>query len=309
MQDRILVIGGAQMDFTMHVRNLPAAGESTIEEGRFGYAAGGSGALAALAIRRLGGDAVFAGRVGADVHGSRLLRLYADTGLDTSYVQTDRRYPTGMRILIQEDNGNSRSVFYPGANGNVVAGDAERAIENASPTALYLQADLAPDTLIAASRAAEDAGIPLCVDTCGITQGFPLSALCAPTIFAIDDKDTYALTGTFPIGSDSCLKAVVELEKKIKAKYYLIKLGERGIFIYDGRYCHMVPGVGVRMPEGKSLCEAITAAIFLEYRKNGGDIQAACRFGLSLNALLLKNSADPAYFPTTEEIRSFMERH
>ena len=154
MQDRILVIGGAQMDFTMHVRNLPAAGESTIEEGRFGYAAGGSGALAALAIRRLGGDAVFAGRVGADVHGSRLLRLYADTGLDTSYVQTDRRYPTGMRILIQEDNGNSRSVFYPGANGNVVAGDAERAIENASPTALYLQADLAPDTLIAASRRA-----------------------------------------------------------------------------------------------------------------------------------------------------------
>ncbi len=308
MQDRILVIGGAQMDFTMHVRKLPAAGESTIEEGRFGYAAGGSGALAALAIRRLGGDAVFAGRVGADVHGSRLLRLYADAGLDTNYVQTDRRYPTGMRILMQEDNGNSRSIFYPGANGNIVAGDAERAIVNAAPTALYLQADLAPDTLIAASRAAEDAGIPLCVDTGGITQGFPLSALSTPTIFAIDDKDTYALTGTFPIGSDSCLKAVVELEKKIKAKYYLIKLGERGIFIYDGRYCHMVPGFGVRLPEGKSLCESITAAVFLAYRQ-GNDIKDACRFGLSLNALLLKNGADPTYFPTVDEIRSFMERH
>ena len=75
MRDKILVIGGASMDFTMQVRKLPAAGESTTEDNRFGYAAGGSGARAALTLARLGGNAVFVGRVGSDVHGNRLLRV------------------------------------------------------------------------------------------------------------------------------------------------------------------------------------------------------------------------------------------
>ncbi len=309
MRDKILVLGGASMDFTMHVRKLPAAGESTTEENRFGYAAGGSGALAALTVARLGGRAVYVGRVGSDVHGNRLLRVYEDAGLDTSCITVDRRLPTAMRVIMQEDNGNSRAVCYPGANAGVGAGEIERAIENANPTAIYLQMDLPMDALIGASRMGESYGIPICADAGGISPDFPIASLAPFEIFAADDKEMQLLTGTFPIGTDSCLKAAVELEKKVKARYYLIKLGERGIFIYDGRYCHMIPGFGVRMPEGKALCEAITAAILLEYKNNEGNIQAACRFGLALNALLLKNSADPAYYPSAEEIRAFAEKH
>lgn len=308
MRDKILVIGGASMDFTMQVRKLPAAGESTTEDNRFGYAAGGSGALAALTLARLGGNAVFVGRVGSDVHGNRLLRVYSDAGLDTTCVTVDRRFPTAMRVIMQEDNGNSRAVCYPGANAGIGAAEIERAIENSNPHAIYMQLDLPMDALIGASRMAESYNIPLYGDAGGISPDFPVSSLAPFEVFAADDKEMQLLTGTFPIGTDSCLKAAVELEKKIKAKYYLIKLGERGIFIYDGRYCHMIPGFGVRMPEGKSLCEAITAAILLEYRA-GGNIQAACRFGLGLNALLLKNAADPAYYPSAEEIRAFAEKH
>ena len=157
------------------------------------------------------------------------------------------------------------------------------------------------------SRLADRYEIPLCVEAGG--ADLPLSSLGEAEILCLDNKEAYALTGTFPVGSDSCLKAAVELEKKIRARHYLIRLGDRGIFTYDGRYCHMVPGCGVRIPEGTPLCDSLTAALLLEYLQNDGDIMAACRFGLALNALLFKNSADPAYFPTAAEVRSFAEQH
>ncbi len=303
MQDNILVLGNATMDFTMQVRKMPAAGESTVEDNRFGYAAGGSGALAALTVARLGQTAVFAGRVGDDVHGARLLHLYQEAGVDTSCMTLDRRFPTAMRVVIEEDNGSSRAMFHPGAGGNMVAQEAERAIAACRPSAIYLPFDIADDVIIAVSRAAESQGIPVFADAKGMGDHFPCSALGGFEIFVASAQEAQMLTGTLPIGSDSCLKATVALEKKIKAKYYILKLGDRGIFVYDGRYCHMVPGMTVRGAEGRSMNEAVGVALCIEYCLCD-DIQAACRFGIALNALLQKNSTDKNYFPTANEVRA-----
>ena len=48
MGKRILVVGATNMDFTMEMRSLPAAGECLTDEGRYRYTAGGAGALAAM---------------------------------------------------------------------------------------------------------------------------------------------------------------------------------------------------------------------------------------------------------------------
>lgn len=309
MREKVLIIGAANMDFTMQVRSLPAAGETVTEESRFGYAAGGNGAAAAMAVLRLGGDPVYVAKVGADVHGHRLLRLYAEAGMDIAHVAVDGRNPTGMRVIMKEDNGDSRVVVYPGANANLLSSEAERAVADANPGAVFLQMELPADILIGTARMAEGRGIPLFLDSAGLDPAFPFASLPSLEVFFIDDKDTLALTGIMPIGSDSCLKAAVELEKRVKARHYLIKLGERGIFAYDGRYCHMILSSGLRISEHRPICDAACAAILLEYRRTGGDVQAACRFGLSLNTLLVKNEADASYFPTEEEVRAFSEKH
>lgn len=307
MGKRILVVGAANMDFTIELRTLPAAGESVTEERAYRYTAGGAGALAAMAITRLGGEALFAARLGGDVHGDRLLHLYAEAGMDTRFISVDRREPSGLRVIMREENGNSRTVYYPGANAGLLLSDVERAILDGSPDAVYLQTELSPEIFSGVYRLAERYEIPLCVDVGGSKASF--APVREAEILCVGNKEAYELTGIFPVGSDSCLKAAVELEKRVRARHYLLRLGDRGMFAYDGRYCHMVPGCGVRIPEGTPLCDSLTAAVLLEYLQNGGDIMAACRFGLSLNALLFKNSADPAYFPGAEEIRAFADRH
>lgn len=307
MGRRILTVGAATMDFTMELHALPAAGESVQEGGRYRYTAGGAGAGAALAITRLGGRAVYAGRLGNDIHGDRLFHLYTEAGMDTRFIGVDQRAPTGMRVIMREENGNSRTVTYPGANAAFLTADAERAMQEVEPAAIYLPTDLPQDVFAGVSRLATRYAIPLCADI--TTPDAPLEALGRTELLCLDSKAAHALTGTYPAGSDSCLKAAVELEKRVSARYYLIRLGDRGIFTYDGRYCHMVPGPGVRIPEGAPLCDSLTAALLLAYLQNGGDVMEACRFGLALHALLYKNSADPAYFPTAEEVCTFAGRH
>lgn len=308
MGEKILVIGAANMDFTMQVRSMPAAGETVTEESRFHYAAGGGGAAAAMALLQLGGEPVYVAKVGADVHGHRLLRLYAEAGLDITHVAVDGRNPTGMRVIIKEDNGDSRVVVYPGANAKLLSSDVEKAVAAAEPNGIFLQTDLQPDVLLGAARMAEERGVPFFLDTTGMTEDFPFSTLPSAEIVLIDDKDTEALTGIKPIGADSCLKAAVALEKKIKAHHYLIKLSERGIYAYDGRYCHLILAHGLRAGEGKTMADAASVAILLEYCRCG-DVQAACRFGLSLNTLLIKNQQDATYFPKEEEVRAFSEKY
>lgn len=308
MRDKVLVVGAADMDLTLQMQALPRAGEDAVEEGRFAYSAGGGGSIAALALTRLGMDVLYAARVGNDHHGSRLLQLYREAGMDVRYVAVDPRAATGLRVAIREDNGNCRTVYYPGANSRILLADVETAIMNAAPALIYLPTELSSELLAGVTRLAAAAGIPTVVEAGGCHEDMPLSVLTPAEILCIDDKDTFRLVGTYPAGSDSCLKAAVELEKRVRSRYYVIKLAERGLFVYDGRYCHMLSSYSLRAGGGQHLSDSLSAALAAEYLR-GGDIQAAARYALAFSALLQKNGTDPHYFPQDDEIRRLAAQH
>ncbi len=309
MQERILVIGSADMELLLPSRALPRAGESSEEEGRYAYSAGGIGTVAALALSDLGAKGALCARLGNDSHGAALSRLYHNAGLEAQGVTIDSRSATGLRVTVEEDNGDSRVIYYPGANRNLQLIDIDRALSSIQPEAVYLCADIPAEALAGACRLAASRGIPVFLDGTGIDPDAPLSSLAGVEFFCAEDKEIEALTGTFPAGTDSCLKAVVTLEKRLRARYYLIKLGERGLFLYDGRYCHMIPGHGMRMGADATISEMAFPGAVLEYLRAGRDPLTACRFGMALNALLHKNAADRNYFPTIDEIRDFATRH
>ena len=308
MQEKLLVVGAADMNLTLPMRAMPPLGAAVTEDGKPRYSAGGGGASAALALARLGASPILVSRLGSDVHGQRLLRLYRDAGVDARFVSVDRSAPTGFRTLLREAGGEGRELYYPGANRDLSATGVEQAIASCAPTGICLPMELAPDILLSVSRLAASYALPLFLEAGGIAPDLPLSSLSRAEVFCPDDKETYAITGTYPVGSDSCLKAAVELEKRVKARYYVIRLAERGLFLYDGRYCHMVPAFGVRLPEGEPLAPALTAVLALAYVRGGGDILAACRYALGYNALLVKNAAIPNYFPTDDEISAFVQK-
>ena len=306
-QPTVLCVGAADMDLLLSMRAMPAPGTEAVEDNRFDYAAGGGAAEAALTIARLGGRAALCARVGADIHGRRLLHLYEDSGVDVRGVTPDRRAPTGFRTILREDSGARRALVYPGANLNLSTADAERAAADIRPDAAYLQVDGVPDAAIGASRLFAADGLPVFLDACRATESALLSSFARAEVFLTDADCAYRLTGTRPAGSDSCLKASMALEKTARARYYVTYIGDRGFHIYDGRYCHMVSGYG-RMTASEPPEGGLCAALILRYLE-GGDILAACRFALGFAELMKSNRADPGYFPTAADIDAYIDRN
>jgi ribokinase len=85
---RITVVGSANVDLVARCERLPRAGE-TITSRRLERFPGGKGANQAVAAARLGADARFVGRIGAD---ALVLRSLQREGVDTSaaYARRER---------------------------------------------------------------------------------------------------------------------------------------------------------------------------------------------------------------------------
>jgi len=111
---RVLVIGSANMDFTVAVPRLPAEGE-TVTGGSFYVSHGGKGANQAVAARRLGGDVRFVGCVGQDPQGDRVVEQLAAEGIPTDgVIRTEAA--TGVALITVDREGRNQIAVASGAN-------------------------------------------------------------------------------------------------------------------------------------------------------------------------------------------------
>jgi uncharacterized protein (TIGR00297 family) len=148
MSKKILIIGSANIDFSMNMYKLPEAGETLIDDGGVAYVPGGKGANAAIAFKRLGADCTFCTKLGADVHGQKLYNYYKEQGLDTSHIKVDHDNPTGLAVVMREGDGTNRIVVYPGANGHITNDNIIEAFE-CNPDAVYLGFEIPFATVLA----------------------------------------------------------------------------------------------------------------------------------------------------------------
>ena len=130
----------------------------------------------------------------------------------------------------------------------------------------------------------------------------------AEAILAADcATETETYTGIRPIGSDSSLRAALELYKRVKCKYIVIKQGERGSFVYDGKKYYMIPAEPVmRVVDTTAAGDTFTAAMTLEYLRTG-DIIAAVRYATAAAAITVTRSGASVSIPTAKEVAEFIK--
>src|SRR3990172_2967499 len=111
---RVLVIGSANMDYTVSVPHLPAEGE-TVPGGSVYVSHGGKGANQAVAARRLGGDVRFVGCVGQDPQGDQVVEQLAAEGIPTDgVIRTEAA--TGVALITVDREGRNQIAVASGAN-------------------------------------------------------------------------------------------------------------------------------------------------------------------------------------------------
>ena len=302
---KILVIGSANIDLSMNMFKVPEPGETLIDDGGVAYVPGGKGANAALAFKKLGAEAVLSAKLGADMHGQKLFNYYKEMGLDVSHVKVDHDSPTGLAVVMREADGANRIVVYPGANSRLTKENIIDAFAS-EPDALYLGFEIPFNVAIAAAKIAATRNIPIFVDAAPANKDYPLENLPMLEVFSPNEVETETYTGIRPVGSDSALRACLALYRRVKAKYIVIKLGDRGAYIYDGRHCFIVPAIRLGKPVDTTAAgDAFTAALTLEYL-NGSGIRNAVKFGVAAGAITVTRQGASSSIPTEAEVRALI---
>ena len=304
MKPRILTVSSANMDFVMNVTRIPQAGETSIEE-HYDYIPGGKGSNSAVAFSRLGADSVFCCRLGDDINGAKLKNFYNDQGIDTRFIGLDKNEHTGLAVIMVEQNGMNRIVVYPGANSALMTEQIEEAFM-CYPDAVFIQFEIPFAAAVAATTFAEKQGIPVFVDAGPASSALSLRKLKNVEIFSPNETETYTYTGIMPTDVEKCLKACMALEQMVDAKYYVLKLGGRGAFLYDRRYYKLFSSFDIDVVDTTAAGDAFTAALSLEYLRSK-DIRRACVYANLVGSLTVSKKGASPSIPTTEEIRRFID--
>ena len=110
---RIVVLGSAVLDHRLWVDEWPPAAGRTPASG-YAEDLGGQGAVAAAAIARLGGTAVFAGPRGEDSAGARVAAFLEAYGVDARCMKTFPAGKTAVSSVLIVPGGERFIVAYPG---------------------------------------------------------------------------------------------------------------------------------------------------------------------------------------------------
>ena len=112
---RVLVVGSANVDFTLALPRLPQPGE-TVTNGALLINHGGKGANQAVAARRLGAEVRLIGCVGADDSGRSVRAALGAEGIDTAGLITTDGAATGTALILVDRDGRNQIGVAPGAN-------------------------------------------------------------------------------------------------------------------------------------------------------------------------------------------------
>ena len=306
MKARILVIGSSNIDFVCRVERVPLQGETLMSDGTYAFVPGGKGANTAVAAARLGADVVFCTRVGDDSYGEQLVEKYKGEGIDTRFVSLDRGARTGLAVIMVEESGHNRIVVYPGANMNLDAEDVDSAFTT-YPDALVTQFEIDREAVIAATKLAEKKGAKVFLDAGAATTDFPLERLGRLEVISPNETETRILTGITPNSSANCLRACVELMNRVSCKHVVLKLGDRGCFVYDGTHCHHLAPLDVGTAVDTTAAgDAFTAALAVRYMQNGGDILDACEFANAVGGYVVTKAGAMPSLPTIKDLKDFL---
>ena len=294
---RAAVVGSINMDLILNMKKVPEVGENVLGTD-YGYANGGKGANQATALAKLGAKVKMVGKVADDTNGNKLLENLKDNNIDISGISTDGSQ-TGLAAIIIDGDGRNRIVVYEGANSEI---DPQKAVSDMGTDIdlLLLQFETNENVVISCVNHAVKNGITTVID-CGPAKNFALEKMQGATILSPNESETKALTGIFPDNQENILKASKILKERSKAKFIVLKLGERGCSLWNGKELKLFPPYKSNVVDTTAAGDCFTSALAFEYIRSG-DIEKACDFGNKAGSIAVSRMGAQSSMPTIKEI-------
>lgn len=294
------VMGSINMDLILNMKNVPEVGENVLGTS-YGYANGGKGANQAVGLARLGAQTKLIGKIADDSNGHKLIENLIKNKVDISDISLTGTQ-TGLAAIIIDGEGRNRIVVYEGANAEIKADETANCI-NDGLDLLLVQFETNEDAVIKCINRAIEKKITTVID-CGPAKDFALEKMQGATIITPNESETKALTGILPENEETILEASKILKSRSKAEFVVLKLGERGCSVWDGKELRMMPAYPCKVVDTTAAGDCFTAAMALEFVRSG-NIYAACDMGNKAGSIAVSRMGADASMPTTEELLKF----
>ncbi len=304
VKKRVLLIGGACTELSMQVREFANGGCEVREPLAYQILPGGAVALGAVAISRLGGEAILCSAVGDDEYGKELCAFFGDLGMDTRFIKTVKGEKTALDVTAEDGSGVRRVYKSTAMLGAIDAELVEDAFTT-EPDAVYISLDIPVEAAVRAAELAREKKIPSFFDGQRMSPDFPIEQLGVIDLVALSPEMTEHFTGISPRDANSNLHAAVELHKRLRSKTYLFKYGVGGAFCYKGNFSYYVPYIE---EADTRYSELIVPAMIVENLRSGKSVRAV-RYASTVIAVASKKGGIPILnVPTeTEVLRYILE--
>ncbi len=234
---------------------------------------GGAESNVAIGVRRLGGEAAWIGRVGADELGELVLRTLRAEQVDVSHAVVDEEAATSLMLKEQRTATTSRVTYYrrQGPGARLVPQDVDPAVV-AQAGALHLTgitlalSDSACATAFGAARAAHVAGVPVSLDVNYRASLWPADRArdAIETLLPLVDHCFVGHGEAVALGFDGSPADVGRTIRAFGPRTVVVKLGHRGALAVDDSVLQEVPAVSVPAVDPVGAGDAFAAGYLAE---------------------------------------------
>ncbi len=238
--DRVVVVGGANVDLIIQTPTLPERGE-TVQGDAVQTAFGGKGANQALAAKRAGAEVAFVGKLGEDNYGNDLARFMRQQQIDMSGTRRSPDLPSGVALITVDRRGQNQITVATGANGALSPDD----LDGLTPLfeqsqVLVTQLENPLPTIEVALKQAKSAGLTTILNPAPARK---LPARMARLIdyFIPNEVEATFLSGQTVRTPRQAGRAALQLQQS-GYRHVIITLGHQGlVYVHEGAPVHM-PG-------------------------------------------------------------------
>ncbi|MGM0874738.1 MAG: carbohydrate kinase family protein [Bacillota bacterium] len=271
MSSSIICIGELLIDFFCTDVDI-----DLIDGQKFEKQAGGAPANVCATIVKLGGSALFCGKVGNDPFGHYLRKTLDGLNVDTSMIVLDNEHPTTLAFVSLKANGERDFVFNRGADAFLTEEDLDKnklkefaILHFGSATALL--DDPFQSTYLNTMRTAKEAGKFISFDPnfrkdlwAGRIQTFVdlvKEGIALADFVKVSDDELKIITGM-----NDVTKGISSLHK-LGARVVAVTLGKEGTVISNGQNIEIVPSIKVDSIDSTGAGDAFVGATLFQLSK------------------------------------------
>ncbi|MDQ6842872.1 MAG: ribokinase [Bacteroidota bacterium] len=304
MKPKILVIGSANTDMVIKAEHLPQPGE-TILGGTFFMNPGGKGANQAVAAARLNGSVIFIGKTGNDIFGRQSIELFEEEGINTKYMVSDPKHPSGVALIAVDKHGENCIVVASGANATLVPADLQKAedeIKNAAIVLMQLEVPVETVEWVAAVAASNNVRVMLNpAPACAL----PASLMKNISVITPNKTEAEMLSGIKVTNLETAIQAGKIIKEK-GVETVIITLGIKGALVIKDTIIEMIPARAVEAVDTTAAGDVFNGALAVSLSE-GVDILDAVAFACHAAAISVTKMGAQSSAPYRSEVQIIQE--